>query len=187
MAWWWRSKRSDTATAPAETAAQGASAPPHLVRPVEPRDDAALADILRSVMTEFGVTGAGTSIDDPEVRAMSATYSAPRSAYFVVESAGRVVGGGGIGPLQGGEFELCELRKMYLLPDARGQGAGGRVLNQCLRAARGFGYRACYLETATGMNGAQTLYAKTGFRPLPKPVGATGHFGCDRYFALELS
>jgi putative acetyltransferase len=59
-------------------------------------------------------------------------------------------------------------------------------LNQCLRAARGFGYRVCYLETASGMTDAQRLYAKAGFAPLPKPVGATGHFGCDRYLALEL-
>jgi putative acetyltransferase len=138
------------------------------------------------VMTEFGVTGAGSSLGDAEVGAMSAAYSAPRAAYFVVESDGRLVGGGGIGPLQGGAFELCELRKMYFLPEARGHGTGARLVNQCLRAARGFGYRVCYLETATSMTHAQRLYAKIGFTPLPKPVGATGHLGCDRYFALEL-
>ncbi|MGQ0445179.1 MAG: hypothetical protein ACT4O2_08675 [Beijerinckiaceae bacterium] len=56
----------------------------------------------------------------------------------------------------------------------------------CLRAARGFGYRICYLETLIGMDSAQSLYARAGFRPMKAPLGATGHFGCDRYFALEL-
>ncbi len=186
MAWWWRSKRSDTDTAPDDTARPPAALPSHVLRPIEPRDDPAIEHILRTVMTELGVTGAGSSIGDAEVSAMWAAYSVPRAAYFVVESEGRLVGGAGIGPLQGGAFELCELRKMYFLPEARGHGTGARLLNQCLRAARGFGYRVCYLETATSMKDAQRLYAKSGFRQLPKPVGATGHFGCDRYFALEL-
>jgi putative acetyltransferase len=186
MAWWWRSKRSDTGTAEDDTARPPAAFPSHLLRPIEPRDDPAIAEILRTVMTELGVAGAGSSIGDAEVGAMSAAYSVPRAAYFVVESQGRIVGGAGIGPLQGAAFELCELRKMYFLPEARGHGTGARLLNQCLRAARGFGYRVCYLETATGMTDAQRLYAKGGFRQLPKPVGTTGHFGCDRYFALDL-
>jgi putative acetyltransferase len=186
MAWWWRSKHSDTATATAEAAPARPLAASHLLRPIEPRDDPEIERILRAVMTELGVTGDGSSLHDAEVSSMSKAYSTPRAAYFVVESDGRIVGGGGIGPLQGGAFELCELRKMYFLPEARGHGTGGRLLNQCLRAARGFGYRVCYLETATDMRDAQRLYAKSGFTQLPKPVGATGHFGCDRYFALEL-
>ena len=149
MVWWWRSKPSATATTPVEPeSARAGPSPSHVLRPIEPRDDRAIDTILRTVMVEFGVNGAGTSISDAEVSAMSAAYSAPRAAYFVVESEGQVVGGGGIGPLQGGEFGFCELRKMYFLPEARGHGTGARLLNQCLRAARGFGYRVCYLETA---------------------------------------
>ncbi|MGH8308958.1 MAG: GNAT family N-acetyltransferase [Steroidobacteraceae bacterium] len=141
---------------------------------------------MRAVMSEFGASSAGSSINDPEVDAMSAAYSGPRAAYFVVESDGRVVGGGGVGPLAGAAFEICELRKMYFLPEARGHGTGERLLRHCLRAARGFGYRICYLETLTGMDSAQSLYARAGFKPMKAPLGATGHFGCDRYFALEL-
>ena len=37
---------------------------------------------------------------------------------------GRVVGGGGIAPLAGGDPDVCELRKMYFLPSLRGLGAG---------------------------------------------------------------
>jgi putative acetyltransferase len=156
------------------------------LRPIEPRDDPAIENVIRSVIAEFGITGAGSSINDSEVTAMSQAYAGARAAYFVIEHDGKVVGGGGIGPLQGGGFGTCELRKMYLLPEARGHGSGERLLRHCLRAARGFGYRVCYLETATGMDSAQRLYARTGFTQRKAPLGATGHFGCDRYFALDL-
>jgi putative acetyltransferase len=156
------------------------------IRRIAPADDPAIAHILRTVMTDFGAKGEGFAINDPEVDSMSAAYDAPRSAYFVVESEGRVLGGGGIGPLAHGPFETCELRKMYFLPELRGRGQGERLLRHCLLVARGFGYTACYLETLAGMEAAQRLYARVGFRKLCDPVGQTGHFGCDRYFQLDL-
>jgi putative acetyltransferase len=148
-------------------------------------DDAAIAAIIRTVMPAFGACGSGFALDDPEVDAMSAAYRRSRAAYFVVESAGQIVGGAGIAPLDGGAFRTCELRKMYFLPQARGRGVGARLLARCLAVARGFGYGACYLETLTGMDDAQKLYRRAGFRPLPGPLGATGHHGCDRHYLLE--
>ena len=55
------------------------------LRPIAPRDDAAVAAVIRTVMPEFGCVGEGFSILDPEVDAMSAAYAAPRSGFFVVE------------------------------------------------------------------------------------------------------
>lgn len=156
------------------------------IRPIRPADDPAVAAIIREVMTSFGACGPGFAINDPEVEAMSANYAAPRTAYFVLEADGRVLGGAGIAALAGADPDVCELRKMYFLPPARGRGLGARMLATCLDAARGFGYRRCYLETLTGMDAAQHLYAQAGFRPLCSPLGATGHGGCDRYFELEL-
>jgi putative acetyltransferase len=75
---------------------------------------------------------------------------------------------------------------MYLLGEVRGRGQGRRLLQQCIAAARQFGYRRCYLETLTGMDAAQHLYTDAGFKALCGPLGATGHFACDRYFALDL-
>ena len=145
-----------------------------------------MAAIIREVMTSFGAYGPGYSINDPEVDAMSAHYSEPRTAFFVVEEAGRVLGGGGIGPLAGAEADVCELRKMYFLPALRGRGIGARLLHHCLDAARERGYRRCYLETLSGMDAAMRLYAKAGFMPLRGSLGATGHRGCNRYYLLEL-
>jgi putative acetyltransferase len=156
------------------------------IRPIEPGDDAAVAAIVRAVMPEFGACGPGFAIEDAEVDAMCAAYRRSGSAYYIVTRDGRVVGGAGIGPLDGGDGRTCELRKMYFLPEVRGMGMGEALLACCLTAARDFGYATCYLETLEGMTAAQRLYEKFGFRRLEKPLGATGHFGCDRWFTLAL-
>ena len=158
-----------------------------LIRPIEPRDDAAVARVIRTVMPEFGADGPGFAIHDAEVDAMHAAYSQPRSAYFVAESEGIVLGGGGVAPLHGGEPGVCELRKMYFLPELRGLGAGKALIGQCLDAARKLGYRRCYLETLTGMDAAQKLYEAQGFARIPKALGNTGHFGCNRFYVRELN
>ncbi|HEX4458828.1 MAG TPA: GNAT family N-acetyltransferase, partial [Polyangia bacterium] len=110
-----------------------------------------------------------------------------RSAYFVVADGERILGGGGIAPLDAGDATTCELRKMYFLPEARGRGVGSELLGRCLEAARGFGFATCYLETLARMDAARKLYARFGFRALAAPMGHTGHFSCDSYYALDLT
>jgi putative acetyltransferase len=161
---------------------------PHefLLRPITAHDDEAMARVIRSVMPEFGASGPGFALGDPEVDHLSRAYSVPRSAYFVLERNGQIVGGAGIAPLAGGDADVCELRKMYFLGEVRGHGQGRRMLQRCLDTARELGYRRCYLETLTGMDAAQHLYVDAGFQALCGPLGATGHFACDRYFARNL-
>ncbi|MGH8115734.1 MAG: GNAT family N-acetyltransferase [Rhodanobacteraceae bacterium] len=159
---------------------------PFLIRPIEPRDDAAVAAIIRAVMPEFGADGEGFAIHDAEVDAMSAAYARPQSAYFVIEADGAILGGGGVARLEHGEPDVCELRKMYFLPALRGQGAGHAMITRCLDTARGFGFRRCYIETLTGMDAAQHLYRSHGFQPLCSPIGKTGHHGCDHWYIRAL-
>ena len=159
---------------------------PHTLRPIEPRDDVAMAAIIRTVMPEFGATGCGFAISDPEVDWMSRAYAEPRSAYFVVEREGQVIGGGGIAPLLGGDGDTCELRKMYFLPEARGLGAGAAMMARCLQAARDAGFDRCYLETLGGMDAAMRLYERSGFKRIDAPLGATGHGGCNTFYLLKL-
>jgi putative acetyltransferase len=156
------------------------------IRPIMPGDDTAMAAIIRAVMPEFGAVGDGFAINDPEVDWMSRAYAQPRSAYFVVERDGIVVGGGGVAPLDGGDGDTCELRKMYFLPQARGLGAGSALMERCLQAARGFGFTRCYLETLCGMDAAMRLYERSGFRRIDAPLGDTGHGGCNTFYLLDL-
>lgn len=156
------------------------------VRPIGSGDDEAMANVIRTVMTEFGACGPGFSINDAEVDHMSEAYSVPRSAYFVVTDGDRVLGGGGVAQLEGADESVCELRKMYLLPDARGAGMGRAVLQRSLDLARALGFRQCYLETLGPMSRAHKLYEQTGFRRLTAPMGDTGHPVCDVWYVLDL-
>lgn len=162
------------------------TANPYEIRPIRPSDNPAVADIIRTVMTEMGAVGKHFSISDPEVDAMFEAYLAPHSTFFVIEQDSRVLGCGGMGPLQGGDEGVCELRKMYFLPELRGAGMGGKLLDLILDSARAAGYRQCYLETLNNMESARALYRKYGFRDLDGPMGNTGHSGCNRHMILDL-
>jgi len=157
-----------------------------VLRKIEQKDNNAVKEIIEKVMTEFGAVGNGFSIMDPEVKSMFENYSNTDSAYYVVEENGKVIGGAGIAPLKGGEKEICELKKMYVLPEARGKGIGKALMEVCLEAAKSLGYKFCYLETLSHMESANILYQKYGFKLLPKSMGNTGHFGCNKWLMKEL-
>lgn len=156
------------------------------IRLIEEADNAVVADIIRLVMTEFEAVGCGFSINDAEVDDMYAAYSAGRSAFYVVELEGRILGCGGFGPLTGADEGTCELRKMYFKSELRGLGVGTRLLNLCLEEAARAGYRNCYLETMDNMEQARRLYGRHGFKYLERPMGNTGHTSCGTWMVREL-
>lgn len=157
-----------------------------IIRPIVAADNVAMAAIIRKVMPEFGAGGQGFAIHDNEVDRMSDAYQQPRCAYFVCEVDGMVLGGGGVAPLQDGNADTCELKKMYFLAEARGMGLGQSLLTQCLAAARDFEFTYCYLETFNTMAQAMKLYERNGFKRIPGPMGNTGHFACDTFYRLAL-
>ncbi len=159
---------------------------PEGVRKISIEDNRDMAKIIRAVMPAFGASGKGFAIHDPEVDDLYHAYQFPRSTYFVFEEAGKVVGGGGVAPLEGGDANTCELKKMYFLPEGRGKGLGQKVLTACLDAARQHGFEYCYLETFNTMKDAMKLYERNGFNKIAGPLGNTGHFACDTFYLTKL-
>ena len=153
---------------------------PITIRPIAAGDDAALARAIRDTLTEHGAAKPGTAYYDAATDHLSALFArTPRSAYFVAEQAGAVLGGGGIFPTPGLPPDTVELVKLYLLPAARGRGVGKALINNCLQAARAAGYARVYLETMPELTQAVPLYEQLGFTYLPQPLGDSGHFGCQ--------
>lgn len=157
------------------------------LRPIRKTDIQTVAEIIRTVMTEFSAVGCGYSINDSEINDMFSAYLPTGSAFYVVEVDGRVLGCGGYAPLSGGDKETCELRKMYFLPELRGTGMGAKMLTLCLQEARRFGYTQCYLETMEGMETARKLYEKHGFGYLEERMGNTGHSSCGTWMCRRLA
>lgn len=156
------------------------------IRPIEKDDNARIAEIIRLVMTEFEAVGSGFSINDSEVSDMYTAYAPERSAFYVVELDGKVLGCGGFGPLAGADEDTCELRKMYFMSELRGLGVGTQLLNLCLEEATRAGFKNCYLETMNNMQQARRLYGRHGFEYLDQPMGNTGHTSCGTWMVREL-
>ena len=156
------------------------------IRPIEQQDNAALANIIRQTLVEFGANHPGTVYYDESNDRLSTLFNVKGSAYFVAEYNGELLGGGGIYPTQGLGSETCELVKMYLLPSARGKGLGIALLQKCIDFARSEGYNNIYLETMPELALAIKLYQKSGFKSLNGPLGQSGHFGCGIWMLLNL-
>ena len=157
-----------------------------MIRPIQSKDNRAHRAVVREVLESFGANREGFAYVDPELDDMYEAYSSERSQYCVLELDGAIVGGGGIGPLEGAPSEYSELKKMYFAESARGHGWGRRMIEQCLEDARAFGYRYCYLETLETMDAAKHLYLDYGWSPRTQPFGDTGHGGCDVWMMKEL-
>lgn len=158
----------------------------YFIREISPRDIAGVESLIKTVMPEFGASGPGFAIHDPEVSDMYSAYHQDRHVYYVVTNGDEIFGGAGIAPLTGDKETVCELRKMYFKSEIRGMGLGQQLMDLCLKKAREMGYKKCYLETLKSMDMAQKLYLKNGFEPLSGCMGDTGHFACDSYYLKNL-
>ena len=114
------------------------------------------------------------------------TYQQSKSKFFVIEDGGKIIGGAGISPLGNFQGNVCELQKMYFLPEARGRGLGTTILDLCLKEASNFGFEQCYLETMPYMKAAQKLYEGNGFYFIDHSIGETGHTACPVYMLKDL-
>jgi putative acetyltransferase len=156
------------------------------ISPIQPADDPIIASIIRSVLTDFGLNMPGTAFADPILDQLSEVYKEPRSIYYIARVNDVIAGGAGIAQLLNAEKEICELQKMYLLPEFRGQGIARQLIDECLNFARSVNYTQCYLETAPQLKNAIRLYEYVGFNNLDKPLGNTGHFSCQNFMLKQL-
>ncbi|EAQ41031.1 GNAT family N-acetyltransferase [Polaribacter sp. MED152] len=157
-----------------------------IIREIQPKDDAALAKVIREVILEMGAPKVGTAYEDKATDNMYQQYQKPTSIYYVVTHNNKVVGGAGIAQLDNFEGSTCELQKMYFLPIARGKGLGSKLIKQCLDKAKDLGFTNCYLETLPYMQAAVKLYKRNGFINLEKPMGNTAHYNCNVWMIKDI-
>ena len=157
-----------------------------VIREIEQKDDPKIARAIRSVLIEMGVPKVGTAYEDTALDCMTETYDHPRKMYYVVAKGTSIIGGAGISPLDNYEGNVCELQKMYFMPEARGKGLGSQMMQKCLAFAKAAGFEQCYLETMPYMDEARKLYKKVGFDFIDQPMGDTGHYSCSVWMLKDL-
>jgi putative acetyltransferase len=157
-----------------------------IIREIQPNDNRAIANVIRQVFIDNKLPKTGTAFADKHLDSLFEVYDTTRSVYFVVENEEQIIGGCGIAPLENSIENICELQKMYFLPEARGLGMGFQMMQLCLKKAIEFGFDSIYLETLPEMIAAQKLYKKVGFDYLNQPKGATGHGTCPIWMLKTL-
>lgn len=149
------------------------------IRLLRADDNAAIAAVIRAVLTEFKANKPGTVYYDPSTDDLFGLFSRSNSEYFILEMDGEIAGGAGVFPTEGLPGGCCELVKLYIVPEMRGKGYGKQLIEQCFESAIRFGFKQVYLETMPELKMAMSLYEHCGFEYLTGPLGNSGHFGCD--------
>ena len=73
----------------------------------------------------------------------------------------------GCGAFKAYEPKVAELKRMFVLPEARGKGIASKIVNELENWAKEEGYTSCILESSCRLENAITLYKKTGFEIIP--------------------
>jgi putative acetyltransferase len=156
------------------------------IRFIEPKDNVALAGVIRAALTEFGANKPGTVYYDPTTDHLFELFQTAGSIYYVAEIDGTIVGGCGIFPTEGLPDGTCELVKLYLAPTARGTGLGKALMLKAMAWAKENGFIQVYLETMPELSNAVTMYEKLGFNRLTQSLGNSGHDGCSIWMLKTL-
>ena len=166
------------------------------IRLIEPKDNKQIEEIILKVSEEYSTydpkskSGAGAGAGDAELKDIYSTYNRKGSKYWVIEDdTYKIVGGGGYTKLNGTleDDRVCEMQKLFILPEARGNHLGKKLVELFLSEATKDGYKEMYLETVKQMKEASKLYEKYGFKHLSEPKGSTGHFQCSVFMTKELN
>lgn len=154
------------------------------IREIDAKDNKEVENLIRTCLIEFGANHEGTAWTDPNLGRFSEIYNTDGNKYWVVvDDNDKILGGVGIGKLEGID-DVCELQKMYCLPEVRGTGVSHKLMDIALDYAKHY-YRRCYLETLENMLAAQKFYEKYGFERIYEPLVKTEHFACEvRYIKV---
>ena len=123
-------------------------------------------EMLREYQDSLGVSLCFQNFET-ELAGLPGAYAPPQGRLLIAWADGQALGCVGLRPLEDG---LCEMKRLYLRPVARGQQLGRRLAQAICAAAKEAGYLAIRLDTLPGMTAARALYASMGFVPVPSYV-----------------
>lgn len=165
---------------------------------IQPADAAAL-QAAREIFREYSVAIADVAACslqyqrfEDELAALPGKYAPPRGRIYLAIDAPASAGDSSIDrpagplsplgcialrPLPELGSHVCELKRMYVRPAARGRGIGRMLAERVIADAASIGYTLMKLDTSDTMLEAQALYRSLGFVPCPAynndPAGDT--------------
>ncbi|WP_093837826.1 GNAT family N-acetyltransferase [Streptomyces aidingensis] len=153
--------------------------------PFDHPDASALNDLVqREYHERYGDGGDRTVLE-------AGMFAPPNGLFLVVyDDAGRPVGTGGWrsqdSEAEGYQRGDAELKRMFVIRQARRQGLSRRILARLEQDARAAGRRRMVLETGDQQPEAIALYCSSGYRPAPRKFGYYRCHESSRCFAKPL-
>jgi len=155
-----------------------------LIRNWQKSDRFVAAEVIRQVLAEYDLPWQ-PNVADLDVLEVEKFYLARQGEFWVVELAGEIVGTAAYYPLKNKAERATkevEIRKMYLLPQARNQGLGTYLLIRLEETIQKRGFNKVLIETASCLQEAVILYEKNNYQPLLEVATER----CDRAYYKDL-
>lgn len=149
------------------------------IRPATNDDCEPVQKLVFGVLAEFGLH-ADPATTDADLQDIEANYFRRGGLFEVIMDGDSLIGSVALYPIDDG---VCELRKMYFVVAARGQGLGRYILQRAIGQARELGFKQMILETSSKLTAANRLYTSFGFKPVESNHLATR---ADQAYVLDL-
>ena len=147
------------------------------IRAARPDDRAEVRAMLQEYVAWIGLDLAFQEID-AELDGLPGDYAPPHGALLVATDDDRRVGMIALRPLEG---RVCEMKRLYVRPEARGSGLARQLVERLFGEARRLNYVEIRLDTLPMMSDAQALYEALGFVDIPPyyetPITGTRFMG----------
>ena len=137
---------------------------PLTFRPV-PLDHEPARSLASAMRDEIATIYENVDLDGPEMPKAGPRELGPPGGVFLVgfDDRGVPVCGGGVKNLGGG---VCEIKRMYVVPDARRGGRGRELLEALEEEARRLGYARARLDTGPRQERSERMYLAAGYEPI---------------------
>jgi putative acetyltransferase len=131
-------------------------------------DGAADINTARELFTEYAES-LGFSLCfqgfDKELANLPGEYAPPRGRLLLAEVDGKLAGCIALHGFGNEEQRTCEIKRLFVRPEFRGQKVGKQLMDAALAEARKIGYERMLLDTVRGtMDAAIAMYREYGFR-----------------------
>lgn len=128
-------------------------------------------DDIAAIRTLFTTYAASLGVDlsyqgfERELAELPGTYAPPDGALLLARGAdGTPLGCVALRPIA--PEGCCEMKRLYVAPEARGSGLGRALAEAAIAAAARMGHREMRLDSLPSMQAARALYAALGFTPI---------------------
>ena len=134
-------------------------------KPAEsPEDIAQVRELFLEYANSLGFSLCFQSFDQ-ELASLPGDYAPPEGRLILATSNRQPAGCGALHKL---DHDICEMKRLYVRPQFRGQGLGRELAKRIITEARHLGHKKLRLDTVEPMmKAAVAMYRQLGFREIP--------------------